>query len=191
MTPQIGDCLVIWSMPWRTSSIIDYVSDGNPCHHCAVVAPPPLWDFSSPSICVYEAWVPESRYTSWEDYKAVMFLWASNWRYKNKKDKFKCEVFRYTSISQEQLIRLHAASMALLDFKYNMFLNWLNDKPSLHCSELASKATVSAGLTERADYPSLNMGRVTPWDWRKSLVKHGAELVETLTLEDLNTGIAR
>jgi len=177
-------------MPWKFSDIIDRVSDGQPCHHCAIICPHPTWvEAPDSEAWVYEAWVPESRVMPWLAYRDHMHEWASNWRYNRGREPFWCEVMR-GSLGDIKTAKLHAAAQAMLAVKYNMVINYLSDRPSYHCSELAARATVAAGITTRWDYVDkhggwLNLARVTPWMWYNSLIGAGMSPAAVLKKEDL------
>lgn len=181
MQPKCGDCLVLWNMPWWGVSAIDWASDSQPAHHCALVLPSPTW-INDSDIYVYDAWPPRSRIMLWPDYNAQMTEWSENWRYRHGRKPLLCKLWRFDDIDESRVQRLRAAAQALLDIRYNMVVNWAIGSPAINCSEFMARATVAAHMTEREDYRDKQgnlkrLDQATPWEVEQALERRGARHV--------------
>jgi hypothetical protein len=163
-----GSQLLLRHMPYpMATKILEWVgSDG--WDHCASV----LLDEETGKLMVYEAYPPECRKVTLEEYIEEMIKWkAKRPRWRRRTDKFfECEIYTPPGDVPEAVMWNEAENW--LGTRYGMVVNWAFGTSAIHCSEL-QRRVLEQIESMRGSWANEDPSKTEPVENREVLIKHG------------------
>lgn len=120
--------LTIWNMPWVITKIVDWYSERQACHHCAIQL----------GNMIYESTVPRVRKVPVNEYKEWLNKISHNWRYCLGRERL---IVKEWVLKDDPILEVER----YLGMKYSLKV-YLKDRPDrMNCSKYVATILQACG----------------------------------------------